>query len=120
MVVSLKWPKDVWTLMLQSVFIGKAREIYAALAVDQSADYDIVKEAILKGYELVSEAYRQTFRYMKKQFDQTHLEFARDKEQLFDSWLTSKNVKENFGELRQLMLIEEVKQCIHFDIKTLR
>ena len=63
--VSLKWPKDGWTLMLQSVFIGKAREIYAALAVDQSADYDIVKEAILKGYELVPEAYRQNFRYMK-------------------------------------------------------
>ena len=100
--------------MLQSVFIGKAREIYSALA----ADYDIVKEAILKGYELVPEAYRQKFRYMKKQFDQTHVEFARDKEQLIDRWLTSKNVKETFGELRQLMLIEEFKQCVHFDIKT--
>ena len=116
--VSLKWPKDVWTLMLQSVFIGKAREIYAALAVDQSADYDLVKEAILKGNELVPEAYRQTFRYMKKQFDQTHVEFVRDKEQLFDRWLTSKNVKENVGELRKLMLIEEFKQYVNFDIKT--
>ena len=37
--------------MLQSVFIGKAREIYASLDVDQSVDYNIFKEAILKGDE---------------------------------------------------------------------
>ena len=56
---NLKWPKEHWTLLLQSVIIGKAREIYTQLTVEQSSSYDTVKELILKAYELVPEAYRQ-------------------------------------------------------------
>ena len=50
---NLKWPKEHWTLLLQSVVIGKAREIYTQLSLEQSSDYDKVKELILKAYELV-------------------------------------------------------------------
>ena len=81
---NLKWPKEHWTLLLQSVVIGKAREIYTQLPLDQSSDYDTVKNLILKAYELVPEAYRQKFRNCRKEHDQTHVEFARTKEQLFD------------------------------------
>ena len=59
---SLVWPKDVWMVLLQSVLIGKAREVYSAMSVEQSEQYDNVKQAILKAYELVPEAYRQNFR----------------------------------------------------------
>ena len=58
---NLKWPKEHWTLLLQSVVIGKAREIYTQLSLEQSSDYDKVKELILKAYDLVPEAYRQRF-----------------------------------------------------------
>ena len=30
---SLKWPKEVWTLLLQSYLDGKARAVYSALSV---------------------------------------------------------------------------------------
>ena len=106
---NLKWPKEHWTLLLQSVVIGKAREIYTQLPLDQSSDYDTVKNLILKAYELVPEAYRQKFRNCRKEHDQTHVEFARTKEQLFDRWCSSKDVKSDHAKLRQLMLVEEFK-----------
>ena len=56
---SLNWPKESWVLLLQSVLVGKAQEIYGSLSVEQSSNYEHVKEAILKAYELVPEAYRQ-------------------------------------------------------------
>ena len=34
---SLKYPEGVWTVLLQSAFIGKAHEIYSALPVEHSA-----------------------------------------------------------------------------------
>ncbi|PIK52038.1 putative retrotransposon [Apostichopus japonicus] len=115
---NMKWPKEVWTLLLQSSFVGKAREVYSALPMEKSENYDEVKQAILKAYELVPEAYRQKFRGARKNDNQTHVEFARIKEQMFDRWLHSKDVGENFVKLRQLFLIEEFKRCIHPDIKT--
>ena len=114
---NLKWPKEHWTLLLQSVVIGKAREIYTQLSLEQSSDYDKVKELILKAYELVLEAYRQKFRDCRKEHDQTHVEFARTKEQLFDRWCSSKKVGSDHAKLRQLMLVEEFKRCINSDVK---
>ena len=87
---NLKWPKEHWTLLLQSVVVGKAREIYTQLSLEQSSDYDKVKELVLKAYELVPEGYRQKFRNCKKENDQTHVGFARTKEQLFDRWCSSR------------------------------
>ena len=115
---NLKWPKEHWTLLLQSVIIGKAREIYTQLTVQQSSSYDTVKELILKAYELVPEAYRQKFRNCKKENEQTHVEFARTKEQLFDRWCSSKKIGSDHEKLRQLMLVEEFKRCINSDIKS--
>ena len=115
---NLNWPKEHWTLLLQSVLIGKAREIYTQLGVEQSHHYETVKELILKGYELVPEAYRQKFRNCKKDSNQTHVEFARNKEQLFDRWCCSKKIDQNYDKLRQLVLVEEFKRCMQSDVKT--
>ena len=32
---NLKWPKEYWVMLLQSVLVGKAREIYTQLSVEQ-------------------------------------------------------------------------------------
>ena len=114
---NLKWPREHWTLLLQSVVIGKAREIYTQLSLEQSSDYDKVKDLILKAYELVPEAYRQKFRDCRKEPNQTHVEFARTKEQLFDRWCSSKKVGSDHEKLRQLMLVEEFKWCINSDVR---
>ena len=62
---NLHWPSGARTMLLQSVLIGKAREVYSALSVEQSTAYDLVKSKILRAYELVPEAYRQKFRDTK-------------------------------------------------------
>lgn len=63
---ALKWPCDVWPLLLQCKVHGKAQEIIAALPLEDSLCYDAVKIAILRAYQLVPEAYRQKFRSHKK------------------------------------------------------
>lgn len=56
---TLKWPKEVWPLMLQCVLTGKAQEVLAALGNEQASQYDVVKTAVLHAYELVPEACRE-------------------------------------------------------------
>ena len=88
----LKWPKEMWTTFIQCRFIGKAQKLNITLSEDVCADYDQVKPLILKAYELVPEAYRQKFRDLKKDNKETYVEFARQKEQLFDDWCRAKEV----------------------------
>ena len=66
----LEWPKEVWTLLLQSTLISKAHEVYSAVSVNQSSDYEVIKGAILKAYH----------QGCCKGEQQTYVEFARFKE----------------------------------------
>ena len=44
---SLNWPKEYWSILLQSVIKGKAQQIYTALSEHQSTQYDVVKTCML-------------------------------------------------------------------------
>ena len=52
-----------------------------------------------------------------KQESQTYVEFAREKEALFDCWCAAKKVEGNYNKLRQLILIKEFKKCLQSDVE---
>lgn len=54
---TLKWPKMVWPLLLQCVLTGKAQEAYTSLSPADSLDYDKVKAAVLRAFELMPEVW---------------------------------------------------------------
>ncbi len=87
------------------------RKKYVRLFHWKSVQYDAVKIAILRAYELVPEHYRQRFRTTKKSASQTYVEFAREKCTLFDRWIKACKVAD-YNSLGELMLIEEFKNCV--------
>ena len=54
------------------------------------SEYEAVKMAVLKNFELVPEAYRQKFWDKKKEDGLSYAEFLRDKEGLLDKWCSAK------------------------------
>lgn len=46
--VNMKWSKQYWSMLLQTMLSGKAQRMYVALATEDCADYEIVKATILK------------------------------------------------------------------------
>ncbi len=107
----LSWPKDVWALFLQCSLTGKAQEVSSAFPLEQSLDYDAVKAAVLRAYELVPKAYRQKFRSHAKTAKQTCIEFARETRPLFEKWCFSNRVT-TLEHLQELVLLEEFKNCV--------
>ncbi|XP_047454139.1 uncharacterized protein LOC125016018 [Mugil cephalus] len=108
---ALRWPEDVWAILLQCRLTGRAQEACSSLSVEDGLNYDKVKGAILRAYELVPEAYRQRFRNLRKTSNQTHIDFAREKGILFDRWCAACKA-DNFASVRELMLLEEFKSCV--------
>ena len=115
---NLEWPIEAWPTLLQTVLKGKAQETYASLSITDSANYDTVKMAILRSYEMVPEAYRQRFRDYRMGENQTYVEFFRQKETYLDRWVEAKGIGTDYNKLRQLVLIEEFKWCVHDNVKT--
>lgn len=78
-------------MLLQTELSSKAQRTYAALAIKDCRDYEIIKAAILK--ELVPEAYRQKLSGCK---NQRYVEFSKYKEGRFDRWCHSKNINGSY------------------------
>ena len=114
---SRRWLDAERTLLLQCVFTGKAQEAYAALSQDDCIKYEKVKAAVLRAFELVPEAYRQRFRNFRRQEAMTHVEFVRGLATQLHRWCMSAGVN-TFGELCNLVILEQLKNCVPSGIAT--
>lgn len=76
---------------------GKALEGYARMDRDEFKEYIKVKKAILKRYELTSEAYQRKFRSSRSAADETFAELSVRLTRYVDQWMEA----EDIGPFRQ-------------------
>lgn len=94
-------------VVAQCKLVGKAQEACADLPIEQSLNFDILKAAMFRAYELVLEAYRQKFRALSKTASQTYVEFARGKTILSVKWCVVTKAT-TLNQLRELILMEDI------------
>ena len=110
--MQLKWPQEHWVTMMTTNLTDKAQEVYVGMKTeDGDREYDKVKSAILKAYDRLPEAYRQTFREDKPSVDQTWTDFARQQQRSFEKWLRASEVCE-FGQLQELVRLVQFKNSL--------
>ena len=114
----LEWPRDKWHLIAQNAFKGKALEAFSVLSDEQARDYDQIKQAVLRAYEITSEAHRQKFRSLKKEENETYAEFIAKKTNMFDRWLRSEKA-DSKEKIREIIVMEEVKNHMPPGLKML-
>ena len=52
-----KWKKEDWATNLSALLKGKALDVYALMPVEEALNYDMLKAALLKRYELTEEGF---------------------------------------------------------------
>ncbi|XP_068227662.1 uncharacterized protein [Palaemon carinicauda] len=110
---SLKWPKTEWVLLIRTSFKGKAASICAQMITERN--YEILKKAVLDGYSITPDGYRQNFRNSNKGVGQTFLEFFTLKVKLFEKWIDKEYVT-SFENLKELIVLEEFLRKIPANI----
>ena len=101
-----KWPKGTWTLRLTPMLTGKAMAAYANMDHAQAGDYDQVKAAILRRYDINEETYRQRFRTTRKEREESYGELAIRLRDLFCKWAQPN--KSTVEEVTELMVMEQL------------
>ena len=113
---SLEWPKEMWTLLLQSVLLRKVRDAYSTLSVDHNSDYDVVKSAILKAYELVPRHIVRNFEPVRRMNPQCTWNLLESKKHYLTAGALQRKLV-ILVDLRQLVLLEEFKSCLPLEIQ---
>ena len=108
-----QWPREQWVWLLKPKLTGKA--VKAVRHLENTSDYNFVKQAILDAFSITEEGYRQSFRDLTKKGFQTYLEFASEKLRAFSKWLKAAEV-ETFDQLVNLIVFEEFKRKLPLPI----
>ncbi|XP_065921959.1 uncharacterized protein [Magallana gigas] len=103
-----KWDKSQWAVRLVPMLSGKALEAYSRLSDEESDNYDAIKTAILKRYELTSEAYRDKFRKCRQFSDESFKDFVVLAERFFHHWCDREDIGSDYELLFDLILREQV------------
>ncbi|XP_065939370.1 uncharacterized protein [Magallana gigas] len=90
-----KWQKAEWALRLIPQLTGKALDTYARLGEVEANDYDVIKNAILKRYNLTASTYKDKFRGCKQFSSETFREFSSRATNYFDHWCQMEKVPKN-------------------------
>ena len=75
----LNWPQSKRTLLAVSRFKGKASLAYNSMSDERASQYDLVKSAVLRAYELRHEDCRLWHSELKKTHSQSYSEFVAKK-----------------------------------------
>ena len=102
-----KWKKDGWASKLSALLSGRALEVYSRLSEDAAKDYDRVKIALMKRYDLTEDGYRRKFRASKPEVDESPEQFIVRLDRYLLRWLELSDTARTFDGLKDLIVKEQ-------------
>uniref|UniRef100_A0A3B3Z4U7 CCHC-type domain-containing protein n=1 Tax=Poecilia mexicana TaxID=48701 RepID=A0A3B3Z4U7_9TELE len=100
-----RWPRTDWAFHLIPLLTGKARSAFVHMDVDLSMNYDQVKLAVLQKYDINSETYRQRFRSLQVELEETPKELYIRLKELYVKWVQPKG--KTVGQINEIIILEQ-------------
>ena len=102
-----KWNKIGWASKLSALLSGRALEVYSCLSEEAAKDYDKVKIALMKRYDLTEDGYRRKFRASKPEADESPEQFIVRLDRYLLRWLELSDTEQTFCGLKDLIVKEQ-------------
>ena len=82
-----KWEPDTWATGLSALLQGKALDVYALMPKEDALNYDKLKVALLKRYELTEEGFKRKFKKCRPENCETFQQFTTRMKSYFTQWI---------------------------------
>ena len=103
-----KWKKDGWESKLSALLSGRALEVYSRLSEEAAKDYDKVKIALMKRYDLTEDGCRRKSRASKPEVDESPEQFIVRLDRYLLRWLELSDTEQTFDGLKDLIVKEQL------------
>jgi hypothetical protein len=101
------WPEDQWAIYLSALLRGRALDVYARLTADDSKDYKVLKEALLRRYQMTEEGYKRRFYSAKADIGESPPQFITRLSKYLDRWIELANIQETYEAVCGLFIREQ-------------
>ena len=81
---------------MSALLKGRALNVYDRLSTEDAADYDKLKDALLKNFDMTERGFRKKFRYSRPERSETFIQFSSRLCSYLNKWLTMAKVEKSF------------------------
>ena len=85
--VANKWDRSIWAAYLSALLKGRALEVYDRLSVADANDYEKLKDALLKNFDMTERGFRKKFRNDRPERSETFIQFGSRLRSYLDKWI---------------------------------
>ncbi|KAJ8039756.1 hypothetical protein HOLleu_13859 [Holothuria leucospilota] len=102
------WPQSQWATSLGTLLTGQALEVYSRMPSSEANDFEKLKTALLNGYFLTREGYRQKLRSSKCGATETYAQFCDRIKGYLRRWAELSEVPKTYDGLFDLIIQEQM------------
>ena len=110
-----KWDKNVWAAYLSALLKGRALDVYDRLSTEDAADYDKLKDALLKNFD-IRRGFRKKFHYNRQERSETFIQFSSRLCSYLNKWLTMAKVEKSFEAVCDFMTRDQFLEACSWEL----
>ena len=99
-----KWEPDTWATGLSALLQGKALDVYALMPKEDALNYDKLKVALLKRYELTEEGFKRKYKKCRPENGETFQQITTRMKSYFTRWIDMASMEKSYEGLQHLIL----------------
>ena len=119
--VANKWDRSIWTAFLSALLKGRALEVYDRLSVAGANDYEKLKDALLKNFDMTERGFRKKFRNDRPERSETFIQFGSRLRSYLDKWINMAKIENTFEAICDFMgrdqFLESCSQELYVHLK---
>ena len=112
-----KWEPDTWATGLSALLQGKALDVYALMPKEDALNYDKLKVALLKRYELTEEGFKRKYKKCRPENGETFQQFTIRMKSYFTRWIDMASIEKSYEGLQDLILREQLTFICNRDLE---
>ena len=112
-----KWEPDTWATGLSALLQGKALDVYALMPKEDALNYDKLKVALLKRYELTEEGFKRKYKKCRPENGETFQQFTTRMKSYFTRWIHMASIEKSYEGLQDLILREQLTFICNRDLE---
>jgi len=101
------WKKESYAIYLSALLKGKALDVYSRLPSDQASDYDSLKSALLKRYQLSEDGFKRKFRTARADIGESPTQFITRLASYLQRWVELAGADQSYNGLTALIIREQ-------------
>ena len=102
-----QWNREEWSMSLSPLLTGKGLHVFTGLPADEIKDYDKLKSAILRRYELTEEGFRKRFKEERPECGEAVNQFIARIRRYLERWIDLSGIEKTFPALQDLLIKEQ-------------